>query len=276
MRLGIFSKTFIRDSLEDTLVAVKANGLDHIQFNMSCAGLPSMPDRIEHEVAAKVKAEAEQRNLTISAVSGTYNMTHPDPKVRSQGLIKLRNLAAICGTMGTSVITLCTGSRDPNNMWKWHPENSSQEAWGDLVSSLEEALKIAEEYRVTLAIEPEAANIIYNAERAKTLLDLMQSPRLKVVMDAANLFHPEDVSDMRGVMHHAFELLGDHIILAHAKDLAFGSELSFLAAGQGELDYDYYISLLRSASFNGPLIMHGLNESQVPACVEFLRSKLGK
>jgi sugar phosphate isomerase/epimerase len=47
--------------------------------------------------------------------------------------------------MGTSVITLCTGTRDPENMWRWHPENASSQAWSDLLSSMEAALRIAGE-----------------------------------------------------------------------------------------------------------------------------------
>ena len=59
--------------------------------------------------------------------------------------------------MGTSVITLCTGTRDPNNMWGWHPENASSQAWSDLLSSMEAAVRIAEEELVTLAQAKAAA-----------------------------------------------------------------------------------------------------------------------
>jgi hypothetical protein len=30
-------------------------------------------------------------------------------------------------------------------MWRWHPENASSQAWSDLLSSMEAALRIAEE-----------------------------------------------------------------------------------------------------------------------------------
>ncbi len=47
MQIGIFARTFDRMTLEETLDAVKAHSLDCVQFNMACAGLPSLPDRIE-------------------------------------------------------------------------------------------------------------------------------------------------------------------------------------------------------------------------------------
>ena len=48
------------------------------------------------------------------------------------------------------------------------------------------------------------------------------------------------------------------------------------AAGHGRLDYDRYLSLLHHYSFKGPLLLHGLAESQVPDCVAFLRQKLAR
>ena len=72
----------------------------------------------------------------------------------------LRSVAEQCAPMGTSVITICTGSRDPDSMWRAHPDNNSAAAWRDLVVSMRQALEVAEEYEVTLAFEPEVANVI--------------------------------------------------------------------------------------------------------------------
>jgi sugar phosphate isomerase/epimerase len=49
-----------------------------------------------------------------------------------------------------------------------------------------------------------------------------------------------------------------------------------VAAGRGLLDYDYYLALLGKIGFTGPLILHSLEESDVPGCVAMLREKLGK
>ena len=47
-----------------------------------------------------------------------------------------------------------------------------------------------------------------------------------------------------------------------------------VAAGKGLLDYDLYISLLDGVGFSGPLILHGLEEKEVPECVAFLCRKM--
>ncbi|HEV3118072.1 MAG TPA: TIM barrel protein, partial [Gemmataceae bacterium] len=100
------------------------------------------------------------------------------------------------------------------------------------------------------------------------------SPRLKVVMDAANLFHAGDLHRMDVVLEDAFHLLGRDIVIAHAKDLNEDGQAGHLAAGQGSLDYYRYLTLLREFGFNGPLILHALEETQVDDSVAFLRRKL--
>jgi sugar phosphate isomerase/epimerase len=272
MRLGIFAKTFDRPTVEDVFEAVKAHGLVCVQFNMACAGLPSLPDRIDAAVSTRIHEAAVSSGIEIEAVSGTYNMIHPDPSVRQMGLRRLRTLAAACHDLGTSVITLCTGTCDTDNKWRWHPENASPEAWSDLLQAMEAALTIAEQERVILAFEPERANVVNSAERGHALLSAMQSPRLKVVLDPANIIVPGDAQEMERIVEEAIDLLGEHIVIAHAKDR--GPDDEFRAAGRGILNYDHYLRLLHERAFAGPLIVHGLAEAQVGASLQFLTDKL--
>jgi sugar phosphate isomerase/epimerase len=272
MRAGIFARAFVRPTLEGVFDAVQEHGLSCVQFNMTCAGLPTLPDAIAPSLATRIREAALCRGIEIAAVSGTYNMAHPDPEVRRQGLRGLRALASACHDMGTSVITLCTGTRDRSNMWRWHPQNASAGAWSDLLSSMEAALRIAEESQVTLAFEPEGANVVNTAAKGRALIDALRSRYLAVVMDPANLVVVGAEQRMSQVLDEAFALLGERVIIAHAKDRGAGGD--FTAAGEGILDYDHYARMLRAAGFQGPVILHGLSESQVDTSLRFLLARL--
>jgi sugar phosphate isomerase/epimerase len=274
MHLGIFAKTFSRPTVEEVLDAVVTHGLHCLQFNFACAGLPSLPERIDPALADKIRHEMEARKISMAAVSGTFNMIHPDPQTRRAGLQRLSVLASTCERLGTGVITLCTGTRDADDLWRRHPDNDRSEAWKDLLASLREALAIADEYDLILAVEPEVSNVMDSAAKGRRLLDELKSPRLKIVMDPANLFHAGELPRMRGILDEAFELLGPDIIIAHAKDLRRDGQAGHEAAGRGVLDYDHYLRLLHKIGFSGPLLLHGLAESQVNPCVTFLRRKL--
>jgi len=275
-QIGILLGTFARSTLEARLDAVKACGLDCVQVSLDCAGLPAMPEEISAELADRIRRDATARGITIAAVQGTFNMSHPDAEHRQTGLRRLRILAQASPQLGTSVIHLCTGTRDRENMWRRHPDNDLPATWRDMAACVREAADIARQAGVVLAFEPEVNNVVDSAQKARRLLDEIGSPHLRVTIDPANIFHAGELPRMKEILDEAFALVGKDIVLAHAKDLDHDGDAGHLAAGQGKLDYDRYLSLLHTYGFRGPLLLHGLSEAQVPGCVAFLREKLAR
>lgn len=274
MQIGIFSKTFARPTLAGVLDAVAAHGLQHVQFNLDCAGLEPMPDALDDATCDVIRQALAARSIQMAAISGTFNMIDPDLYQRQLGLQRLRVLAAACTRLGTHVITLCTGTRDPVSMWRRHPDNDSADAWQEMLASMHVAAEIAAEFNVTMGFEPEVSNVVDSARKGRRLLDTLQSPHIKVVMDGANVFHAGELAKMHTVLDETFDLLGNDIVLAHAKDISQDGEAGHDAAGTGLLDYDYYLALLQRAGYTGPLILHSLSEAQVDDSVAFLRGKL--
>ena len=272
MEPGIFETTFDRPTLEERLDAVTAHGVRWVQFDLASAGLPSLPTSIPEELAVRIHRETSARGIRLTAISGTYNMIHPDPRVRAEGLAGLRTIAAAGRSMGVSVITLCTGTRDPDQMWRWHPANGTREAWRDLLASLTAALVIAEEHDVLLAFEPEPANVVANAALGRELLQELAHPRLKVVLDPANILAGDRERPPAEVLDEAFALLGDQIVVAHAKDIDAAGR--FCAAGRGIVPWEHCLGLFRAVGFTGPLVLHSVAESDANRAIAFLHVRL--
>ncbi len=207
----------------------------------------------------------------MAALSGTYNMISPDLQARKVGAEGLKRVIAWAPILGTTVVTLCTGSRHPDDMWKKHPGNDTPEAWADLLLQMEDALRVAEESGVTLGVEPEIGNTINSVHKARKLLDEVRSARLEIVMDGANIFQSGQLAGMRKVLEEAFELLGSDLVLAHAKDLDRDGEAGHLAAGRGRLDYPYYMELLMKSGFDGAIILHALKPAEAKDRLAFVR-----
>jgi sugar phosphate isomerase/epimerase len=129
MRLGIFAKTFAGTDPLTVMRAARDAGYASVQYNMACSGLPAMPETIDSATAAMVAEAARTTGIDIAAVSGTYNMIHPDPAVRADGLRRLGVLIDACAPLGTPMVTLCTGTRDLHDQWRGHPDNQTAEAW---------------------------------------------------------------------------------------------------------------------------------------------------
>jgi sugar phosphate isomerase/epimerase len=272
MQLGIFAKTFLAQGALPTFKAVREAGFETTQFNMTCVGLPSMPDQISPDVVAQIAAASSSAGVSIAAISGTYNMAHPDPAVRADGLRRLGVIIENAKAMGTNLVTLCTGSRDADDQWRWHKDNSSPDAWRDIRDEMAKALQLAEAHGVDLGIEPELANIVSSAQQAKRLIDEMKSKHLRVVLDPANLFEIETKRIRLEIISRAVEILAGHISMAHAKDRSPMGE--FVAAGTGIMDFSHFVDCLKQTGFNGPLITHGLSEAEAPKVAKFLKRVL--
>jgi sugar phosphate isomerase/epimerase len=274
MQLGIFAKTFPGRDPGTVLGAVAGAGFGVAQYNMACSGLDPLPDAVPADALAAIRAASEATGVGLVAVSATFNMIHPDTALRAEGLRRLSHLIAAAPAMGTRLVTLCTGTRDPADMWRAHPDNATPEAWRDLTASMTTAIAAADAAGVDLGIEPELANVVASAEAARRLIDEIGSPQLRIVFDAANLFERATLAEQRDVVSRSIDLLADRIVMAHAKDRTAGGD--FVAAGEGILDYRHYLAALRAAGFDGPLVTHALSAAEAPAVGDFLRRALGE
>jgi sugar phosphate isomerase/epimerase len=270
--LGLLSPEFTSVSLGANLDAIAATGAVSVQFDLASAVGRTFPTELSKDIVEAIHAGFAERGLTLAALSGTYNMINPDPQARELGAEGLNRVIGWAPSLGTHLVTLCTGSRDPGNMWQKHPDNDTPEAWTDLLAQMEKALTAAEKYGVTLGVEPEVGNTINSVAKAHRLLNEIRSSQLKIVMDGANIFQRGQLPNMRQVLDEAFELLGSEIALAHAKDLDQDGEAGHVAAGRGRLDYPYYMALLKASGFEGSIILHALKPAEAKDRLAFVRS----
>ena len=274
MELGIFSRTYQPIGVDRIFAQIARDGFQTIQFNFSSAGLPSLPTDWPEVIVKEVMASASQRGLTICALSGTYNMAHPDVARRGSDRIGFTNVVRAAEIMQVPLVTLCTGTRDPMNMWSAHPDNGSPEAWVALRGELDFALELAERHGVALGIEPEPGNVVGNSRDARRLLDEIDNPQLKIVMDAANLLPPVSQSRQREVVAEAVALLGADLALVHTKDVSPSGEA--VAAGRGVVDFPNFLKGIVSTGYRGPLVSHNFPEKDAPYVSGFLRRVLAE
>ena len=269
MITAIFSRTYPVASAERMFSAVAEDGFDAVQANLSSAGLASLPAQLPPGVGCGFAHAAQGTGVRIAALSGTYNMAHPDPTVRQASRIGFGNVARAAREMGAPVVSLCTGSRNQQDMWKAHPENNSAAAWRDLRAELDFALGLAQDAGIRLAIEPEPANVIADARAARRLLDEVRSPLLGIILDAANLLSPETLAFQHRIIAEAASLLADSLLLAHAKDIDAAGHV--VAPGTGAVDLMAFTRILRGVGYDGPLVAHGFPAKDARAAAITMR-----
>ena len=269
--IGIFARTFEGPTVDAVVSAATSSGISDLQFNLSSAGLETVPDIVSDAIVKSISASSALHNASIRALSGTCNISHPDRTIRREYVRRLGVLARTCATLGVPVLTLSTGTLNTDDLWRPHPDNQTREAHRDLRLSLRAALQLTADTGVTLAFEPEAANIIRTADQARDLLDELIDPRLAVVFDLANLVVHAPTEAHYEILHHAATRLRGRIALVHAKDIAASHEV--VPPGRGIIDFTQYLhTLVHVADYTGPVIMHGLTAADVPAALAHLRA----
>lgn len=268
MTPAIFSRTYPLTTAVETFAAARADGYGAVQFNLSNLGLAPLPDSLPD--LTRVRAEADAAGITIAALSGTWNMAHPDLAYREAMRTRFDLVLHAAQSLGTPIVTLCTGSRDAGNMWQAHPDNVTLEAWADFTTELDLALDRAALYGLRLAIEPEPANLICDARAAARILDQMRAPHLGIVLDAANLIPAGDAPRQAQILAEALDLLAPHLLLAHAKDHDATGRV--VPPGDGVIDLPAFATALHAAGYDGALIGHGYEPACAARAAKFLQT----
>lgn len=268
MRIGIFAKTFEGSTPEAVMKAAGAAGFHDVQYNMACSGIGSLPRSIAEVVVADIANAMRSTGVGIAGISATYNMVHPDPAVRDAGRDAFTAIARVAKQLGTDLLSVCTGSCDAQNQWRYHPNNDSSEAWRDMIGEMSLLVEIAERHEVLIGVEPELANIVSNPAKARMLIDTLPTDRIRIVLDPANLFETASAAERQTIIASAVDLLSDRIAMAHAKDRT--ADGGFTGAGLGVIDFAHFLGALKSTGFSGPVVTHGLEAKDAPAVARYL------
>jgi sugar phosphate isomerase/epimerase len=234
-RLGIFARTFPRPTPEEVASAVAEAGYPLAHWNFAAIGRATLAGDVDQAQSAAVRSAFDAAGVAIPSVSATFNLIHPDADRRAALTARAVRLIGLVPMLGADVVTLCSGTRDPDDMWRAHPGNLAGDAWSDLHRTLDRLLPAAAQAGVRLGIEPEPGNVVRDATTAARLLDeLGPDAPVGIVLDPANLLSPETIPRQAEIIASAIDLLGPRVISIQAKDVvASGSA----AAGSGLMDY---------------------------------------
>ena len=271
MKTGVCTTDFEKLPLmtADRLFArIRDIGFACVQFAFSSVseaefvptGQLELPERISPALLKAVGEASERHGLPIGVINATFNMAHPDPEVREEGLRRLKTHAEAARSLGCPVLSLCSGTRNEGHLWTPHPDNGTPEAWEAMFGTMLRAAEIAERYGVTLAVESEASNVIDTPEKARRLMDGVGSDRIGMILDPANLFHAGEAhpENARRTLDEAFARFGPSIVAAHGKDILEGDGISFCGTGRGIVDFPYMAEKLKEAGFAGDMFLHGI------------------
>src|SRR5699024_9559635 len=102
----------------------------------------------------------------------------------------------------------------------------TEEAYEEVAETILDLAKFAYDHGSVFLIENYVNNVIGSIEEVSRLITDINHPGLGVLMDPTNYFTEANINDVDAEMNRMFDILGDKIKIAHAKDCKLAQDTS--------------------------------------------------
>lgn len=206
-----------------------------------------------------------QAGLKIHSVGVYTNLIHPDPDERKVNLAYFEAMMVVGKHMGVRTFITEAGHHRPQKpeAVEYHFQDA---VWERMVATHRELAAIAERHDAAVLLEPFFQGFLASAKRTRLFLEAVASPRIRALLDPANLLEVNDLDEM-------FDQLGPFIDCLHAKDRKLHVNRG-VPAGQGDVDYPEFIRLAARHAPHAPFILEYVGPANYRQALEHLRENM--
>ncbi len=182
----------------------------------------------------------KQHNLALPAIAAHSNLMDVDPESHKRNMWRLKGGVdlAIDLAQGDELPAVNTTTGGKPNEWDTKKDF--------LVERIGELVEYAASRGVTIAMEPHIGAIIDTPDKVLELLELVNSPYLKVNFDISHF-------EIVGLpTEDTVSALADVSVHTHVKDQrGIAPDFEFLIPGEGPFDYVNYLKLMQKQGYDG-------------------------
>jgi len=185
--------------------------------------------------------------VSIHSMGVYTNLIHPDEAERKANLAYFEAMMKVGAAMDVHTFISESGhyhSEEPAPRVAYYFQ---EQVWGMMVDVGKQLAELAGRHNATVLFEPFFQSFFASAKRTRLYLEAVDSPRIRALLDPANLLELNDTKEM-------FDQLGPWIDCLHAKDRKLHTRRG-VPAGQGDLDYKEFVTLAAERTPNAPLVM---------------------
>ena len=164
-----------------------------------------------------------------------------------------------------------------NEEYAFTPDNHTDEALGVFIEGLRPVVDYAEKMGVIIAIEPVYKHIVCNFERARKVLDEIDSPNLQLIFDPVNVLYAGNYEKQDEIIRTAFELCGNDICCMHLKDFVLeNGEMKSVRSGSGLLNYPLLMSYVKTYKPFVHCLLENTRPENAVGAKHFVEEQYGK
>ena len=251
MNIGIRLHDTAGSTLEEHLKSAREQGFScaHIALSKTIPGfsMKDAPALLTDSLAAEVRALLDKYGMECAVLGCYLNLATPDEAELANTLASYKAHLHFARAIGARVVGTETGA--PNTAYATCPECWTEESLQLFIDRLRPVVRYAEEAGSIIAIEPVCRHIVSTPERARRVLDAIDSPALQIILDAVNLLTLDNYSRYDELIDESVRLFGDRIRVLHMKDFHIVpgmADVQSIACGTGCMNYTRLLSLARS------------------------------
>ncbi|MFV1964821.1 MAG: sugar phosphate isomerase/epimerase family protein [Pirellulaceae bacterium] len=204
--------------------------------------------------------------IDIHSIGVYTNLIHPDEAERKANLAYFEEMMKVGAHMGVRTFITEAGHYHGEGPAPAVPYDFQEEVWKMTVATGKQLAKIADGYDATVLVEPFFQGFFASAKRTRLFLEEVDSPRIRALLDPANLLELNDLEEM-------FDQLGPWIDCLHGKDRKLHVRRG-VPAGQGDLDYPKFVTLVAAQTPSAPLILEYIGPQDYDEALTHLRNTI--
>lgn len=246
MQFGIRLHDAVQAPIEERLKIVKEQGFTcaHVALSKVISENSVAPEALTPGYAMYLKRLFDKNELDCAVLGCYLNLANPDAAQLKAIQEKYKANIRFAAHMGAGVVGTETGA--PNVEYKFEEACWNEESLQIFIRNLRPVVKYAEQMGVLVAIEPVVRHIVCNPVRARRVLDEIDSPNLRIILDPVNLLESYNYEKQDEIIDEAIELLGRDVAVLHVKDFVIkDGKLVSVPVGQGQCHWDRIIPYMK-------------------------------
>ncbi len=232
--------------IEERLKIVKEQGFAcaHVALSKVISENSVAPSALTPGYAMYLRRLFDKNGLDCAVLGCYLNLANPDPAQLRQIQDKYMANIRFAAHLGAGVVGTETGA--PNTAYQFEEACWNEESLQTFIKNLRPVVKYAEQMGVLMAIEPVVRHIVCNPVRARRVLDEIDSPNLRIILDPVNLLETYNYEKQDEILDEAVELLGRDVAVLHVKDFIIeNGKLVSVPVGQGQCHWERVIPYMK-------------------------------
>ncbi|MEM2197578.1 MAG: sugar phosphate isomerase/epimerase family protein [Nitrososphaerota archaeon] len=200
------------------------------------------PDKIGRQDRLHILEFASSYNISIPSIATgvfwKYNLASPSESERNMALSLLKRGLELAADLNSETLLVVPAVARPSVGYR--------ETYNNALSSMTKAARWAEDLGVTIGLENVWNRFLYDPSSYRRFIEDVGSDAVGLYFDVGNVL---EISPFE----HWLEVLGDMIVLIHAKDYDMNSRGpgGFRLIGRGSVDWGSFVKSLRSIGYGG-------------------------